>query len=192
MTATPNIHRYSDRELILTRLIDAPSEKLYRHGPIPSPMKQWFAAVLGRHPMWKTRSARRSQHGRHARSDVTSSNRGVYLESSTKEKLVFTDATPGVGAVGKNPFIDGDLNFEGTGGKDEVHRSVLHWTVGDARRMKIWPFTNEAGARATTSLRSWCANLIAGGMLRQCQQLSSAFRSSVSERGFNLVCTRKN
>ncbi len=33
----------ADRELVLTRLIDAPREKLYRAWTDPALLKQWFA-----------------------------------------------------------------------------------------------------------------------------------------------------
>lgn len=43
MTVTPTGTPESDRELVLTRLIDAPCEKLYRCWTEPALMKQWFA-----------------------------------------------------------------------------------------------------------------------------------------------------
>ena len=45
MTATPNADPTSDRELVLTRLIDAPREKLFRAWTDPALVKQWFAPL---------------------------------------------------------------------------------------------------------------------------------------------------
>jgi uncharacterized protein YndB with AHSA1/START domain len=43
MTATAN--PTSDRELVLTRIIDAPREKLFRAWTDPDLLKQWFAPL---------------------------------------------------------------------------------------------------------------------------------------------------
>jgi uncharacterized protein YndB with AHSA1/START domain len=90
MTASPT----SDRELVLTRLIDAPCEKLFRAWTDPALLKQWFAplpyttpvAELDVRPGGSNLIVMRGPDGK----DIP--NRGVYLAVVPNERLVFTDA----------------------------------------------------------------------------------------------------
>jgi uncharacterized protein YndB with AHSA1/START domain len=130
MTATPN----SDRELVLTRLIDAPREKLFRCWTEPKLIVQWFTP-----PPWKTV---------HAETDVRPGgssyivmkgpdgtempNRGIYLEVVKNEKLVFTDAYTTAWEPSAKPFFTGILTFEDAGdGKTRYTARVVHWTKED-------------------------------------------------------------
>src|SRR5437016_10179546 len=84
----------ADRELTLTRLIDAPREKLYRAWTDAELLKQWFAplpyttpvAELDVRPGGANLIVMRGPDGQ----DMP--NRGVYLEVVENERLVFTDA----------------------------------------------------------------------------------------------------
>jgi uncharacterized protein YndB with AHSA1/START domain len=130
MTDTPD----SDRELVLTRLIDAPREKLFRCWTEPKLIVQWFTP-----PPWKTV---------HAENDVRAGgssyvvmkgpdgaempNRGVYLEVVKNEKLVFTDAYTKAWEPSAKPFFTGILTFEDAGnGKTRYTARVVHWTKED-------------------------------------------------------------
>jgi uncharacterized protein YndB with AHSA1/START domain len=130
MTATPA----SDRELVLTRLIDVPREKLWRCWTEPKLMVQWFTP-----PPWKTT---------HAETDVRPGgssfvimkgpdgqempNRGVYLEVIRNEKLVFTDAYTSAWQPSAKPFFTAVLTFEDAGGgKTRYTARALHWTRED-------------------------------------------------------------
>jgi len=127
MTATPK----SDRELVLTRLIDVPREKLWRCWTEPKLMLQWFTPAP-----WKTI---------HAETDVRPGgssyvvmqgpdgtempNRGVYLEVIKNERLVFTDAYTSAWEPSENPFFTGILTFEDAGnGQTRYTARALHWT----------------------------------------------------------------
>jgi len=127
MTATPA----SDRELVLTRLIDVPREKLWRCWTEPKLMLQWFTPAP-----WKTT---------HAETDVRPGgssyvvmqgpdgtempNRGVYLEVIKNEKLVFTDAYTSAWEPSENPFFTCILTFEDAGnGQTRYTARALHWT----------------------------------------------------------------
>ena len=127
MTATPT----SDRELVLTRLIDVPREKLWRCWTEPKLMLQWFTPAP-----WKTI---------HAETDVRPGgssyvvmqgpdgtempNRGVYLEVIKNERLVFTDAYTSAWEPSENPFFTGILTFEDAGnGQTRYTARALHWT----------------------------------------------------------------
>jgi uncharacterized protein YndB with AHSA1/START domain len=123
----------SDRELVLTRLIDAPREKLYRAWTDPKLMVQWFAPQP-----WTTTSAKtdvrpggssivvmRSPEGQEFPSQ------GVYLEVVPNEKLVFTDAYTEAWVPSEKPFFTAILTFEDEGGKTRYTARARHWTVAD-------------------------------------------------------------
>jgi uncharacterized protein YndB with AHSA1/START domain len=123
----------TDRELVLTRLIDAPREKLYRAWTEPELLKQWFAplpwttphADLDVRPGGANLIVMRSPEGK----DMP--NRGVYLEVVKNERLVFTDAYSEAWAPSKKPFMTVILTFEDEGGKTRYTARVRHWTVAD-------------------------------------------------------------
>jgi uncharacterized protein YndB with AHSA1/START domain len=122
-----------NRELVLSRLIDAPREKLWRCWTEPTLMVQWFTP-----PPWKTV---------HAETDVRPGgssfivmkgpegqempNRGIYLEVIKNEKLVFTDAYTSAWQPSAKPFFTGVLTFEDRGGKILYTARALHWTKED-------------------------------------------------------------
>jgi uncharacterized protein YndB with AHSA1/START domain len=124
----------TDKELVLTRVIDVPREKLWRCWTEPSLIVQWFTP-----PPFKTI---------HAETDVRPGgssyilmkgpegqempNRGVYLEVVKNEKLVFTDAYTTAWEPSGKPFFTGVLTFEDMGGgKTKYTARVVHWTQED-------------------------------------------------------------
>jgi uncharacterized protein YndB with AHSA1/START domain len=133
MTADRPASDISDRELVLTRLIDAPREKLYRAWTEPELLKQWFAplpyttprAELDVRPGGSNLIVMRGPDGR----DMP--NRGVYLEVVENECLVFTDAFSKAWEPSQKPFMTVILTFEDEGGKTRYTARVQHWTVAD-------------------------------------------------------------
>ncbi len=123
----------SDRELVLTRLIDAPREKVYRAWTDPALLKQWFAprpyttpaAELDVRPGGTNLIVMRAPDGREM------PNRGVYLEVIPNERLVFTDAFTKAWEPSAKPFMTVILTFEEEGGKTRYTARVRHWTVAD-------------------------------------------------------------
>jgi len=123
----------SDRELVLTRLIDAPREKVYRAWTEPELLKQWFApnpyttpkAELDVRPGGATFVVMRDPNGNEM------PNRGVYLEVVKNERLVFTDAYIEAWQPSPKPFMTVILTFEKEGGKTRYTARVRHWTVAD-------------------------------------------------------------
>ena len=122
----------SERELVLTRLLDVPRHKLFRCWTEPQLMVRWFTP-----PPWKTV---------HAEVDLRAGgssfvlmrgpegqempNRGVYLEVVPNEKLVFTDAYISAWEPSANPFMTATLTFEEAGnGKTHYTARVRHWTA---------------------------------------------------------------
>ena len=123
----------ADRELMLTRLIDAPREKLYRAWTDPTLLKQWFAplpyttpvAELDVRPGGSAFIVMRGPDGK----DLP--NHGVYLEVVPNQRLVSTDAYVRAWEPSEKPFMTLILTFEDEGGKTRYTARVRHWTVAD-------------------------------------------------------------
>jgi uncharacterized protein YndB with AHSA1/START domain len=123
----------SDRELVLTRIIAAPREKIFRAWTEPQLLKQWFAplpyttpvAELDVRPGGANLIVMRGPDG----NDMP--NRGVYLEVVKNERLVFTDAYTKAWQPSAKPFMTVILTFEDEAGKTQYTARVAHWTVAD-------------------------------------------------------------
>jgi uncharacterized protein YndB with AHSA1/START domain len=122
-----------DRELVLTRLIDAPPETVYRAWTEPALLKQWFAplpyttpsAELDVRPGGANRIVMRSPDGADMPCD------GVYLEVVPGRRLVLTDAYTRAWEPSPKPFMTLIVTFEDEGGKTRYTARVRHWTVED-------------------------------------------------------------
>ena len=122
-----------DRDLVLTRLIDAPCEKLFRAWTEPALLVQWFAplpyttsrAELDVRPGGSNLVVMCSPDGQEM------PNRGVYLEIRPNERLVFTDAFTSAWVPSAKPFMTVILTFEDEAGKTRYTARVRHWTVAD-------------------------------------------------------------
>src|SRR5437870_6670578 len=96
-----------DRELLITRLIDAPRRKLFRAWTDPALLRQWFAplpwttsvAELDVRPGGANLIVMRDPEGKEF------PNRGVYLEVVEDERLVFTDAYTKAWEPSEKPFM---------------------------------------------------------------------------------------
>jgi uncharacterized protein YndB with AHSA1/START domain len=133
MTTMPAAVPTADRELMLTRIIDAPPVKLFRAWTDAELLKQWFAPLPYTTP--------------HAELDVRPGGasiivmrgpdggelpcRGVYLEVVENQRIVFTDAYTAGWQPSDKPFMTGIVTFEDLGGKTRYTARVRHWTVAD-------------------------------------------------------------
>ena len=123
----------ANRELMLTRLINAPREKVYRAWTDPEILKQWFApqpyttpiAELDVRPGGSAFIVMCGPDGK----DLP--NHGVYLEVVPNERLVSTDAYVNAWEPSEKPFMTLILTFEDEGGKTRYTARVRHWTVAD-------------------------------------------------------------
>ena len=138
MTATLEATPTSDRELVLTRIIDAPREKLFRAWTDPELLKQWFAPLpyTTPHAEMDVRPGGSSLIVMRGPDGNEFPNRGVYLEVVENERLVFTDAYTKAWEPSEKPFMTVVLTFEDVGGEDEGGKTrytarVLHWVVAD-------------------------------------------------------------
>jgi uncharacterized protein YndB with AHSA1/START domain len=133
MIVSANAASVEDRELVLTRLIDAPREKLFRAWTDPELLRQWFAplpyttptAELDVRPGGSSLIVMRAPDG----TDMPLN--GVYLEVIRNERLVFTNAYTEAWAPADKPFMTVIVTFEDEGGKTRYTARARHWTVAD-------------------------------------------------------------
>lgn len=148
------------RDLILSRLVDAPRAAVWRCRPGPELLKQWFAPG-----QWSTR---------HAELDVRpgglcqvtmarpnggkSANPGVNLEVVPNERLVITDACTRAWEPSDHPFMTTVCSFEDEGGSTRYTARVKHWTAADRDRHEEMGFYDGWG-RSTDQLEKLANSL---------------------------------
>jgi uncharacterized protein YndB with AHSA1/START domain len=160
MTTKDKAATTSDRELVLTRLINAPREKVYRAWTDPKLIKQWnvpspwtiTVAETDVRPGGSSLIVMRSPEG------TEYPNSGVYLEVVKNERLVFTDAYTKAWEPSEKPFMTVILTFEDMGGKTKYTARALHWTVADREAHEKMGF-HEGWGKCTDQLEALVAKL---------------------------------
>ncbi len=165
MTATAQAQSIADRELSLTRLIDASPDKVFRAWTDPELLKRWFAparlcdagfAELDVRPGGANLIVMRGPDG------VEMPNRGVYLEVVKNERLVFTNAYTKAWEPSGKPFMTVIVTFAAEGGKTRYTALVRHWTVRRIRRrMSRWKLPQRLGPMRRPA-RSACRQALMG------------------------------
>lgn len=129
-------------ELTLTRLIDAPREKLFRCWTDPDLIPLWFCP-----PPWGVSKAEVDLRAGGSSLIVMRGpegqempNRGVYLEVVPNEKLVATDAFTSAWEPSEKPFMTMILTFEEEDGKTRYTATVRHWTAEDKAQHEAMGF----------------------------------------------------
>jgi uncharacterized protein YndB with AHSA1/START domain len=128
-------------ELVLTRLLDAPREKLFRCWTEPALLKQWFAprpyttpvAEVELRPGGRSFMMMKSPEGQEIPCP------GTYLEIVPGRRLVFTDAYTGdwMPREGK-PFMTAIISFEDEDAPENKKMTrytatVRHWSEEDQK-----------------------------------------------------------
>jgi uncharacterized protein YndB with AHSA1/START domain len=124
----------AEHELVLTRLIDAPREKLFRCWTDPDLLKRWFAPAPYSTPVAEidlrvggaNNIVMRSPDGQQIPCP------GTYLEIVPGRKLVFTDAYTGdwIPKAGK-PFMTAIITFDDEARQTRYTARVRHWSAED-------------------------------------------------------------
>jgi len=133
MERTDQVAANNERELLLSRLIDAPREKVFLAWTNPELLKQWFVprpwtvsqAELDVRPGGANLIVMRDPEGNEF------PNRGVYLEVIENKRLVFTDAYTEAWLPSEKPFMTAILSFDEEQGKTRYTARVQHWSVED-------------------------------------------------------------
>jgi uncharacterized protein YndB with AHSA1/START domain len=157
-TATESIR---ERELVITRVIDASREKLFRAWTEPELMKKWFTP-----PPWKTVEVRndlRPGGESFVRMQGPEGEDmpcpGVYLEVVKNERLVFTDAFVRAWEPSNKAFMVGTITFEDIGdGKTRYTARVQHWSAADREAHEKMGF-HEGWGVATDQLAALASKL---------------------------------
>jgi len=121
-------------DLVLTRIIDAPRDKLYRCWTEPELLKQWFCPRPWTTPVVETdvRPGGSSYFLMRGPEGQEMPNRGVYLEVVKNQKLVFTDAYTKAWEPAEKPFFTGIITFEDLGGgRTRYTATARHWRAED-------------------------------------------------------------
>jgi uncharacterized protein YndB with AHSA1/START domain len=151
MNANKTVTAAEGRDLILTRIIEAPREKVFRAWTEPDLLKQWFAPLpfttlqveTDVRPGGSSLIVMRSPDGNEF------PNRGVYLDVVPNERLVLTDAFVKAWEPSEKPFMTIELTFEDMDGETKYTARIHHWTTADREqheRMGFhqgWPICTE-------------------------------------------------
>ncbi len=152
MSTQPQSTSIADRELVLTRILNATREKVYKAWTTPELMKKWFApkpwttsvVEIDLRPGGSSLVVMRSPEGQEF------PNRGIYLEVVENERLVFTDAYVNAWEPSEKPFFTAILTFEDAGGgKTKYTARARHWTVADREAHEKMGFHEGWGICAT-------------------------------------------
>jgi uncharacterized protein YndB with AHSA1/START domain len=150
----------ADHELVLTRLLDVPRDKLFRCWTEPALITQWFTP-----PPWKTIAAEIDPRPGGA-SLITMQgpdgtqvpNRGVYLELVENERIVFTDAYTSAWVPSAKPFFTCIVTFEDEDGQTRYTARARHWSADDCAAHERMGFHDGWGI-ATNQLAALAATL---------------------------------
>ncbi len=118
-----------ERELILTRLIDAPRERVWRAWT--AQLARWW----GPHGMTTTVLAMDLRPGGIFRTVMRAPDgrefptQGVFLEIVAPSRIVFTDAFCPGWEPDPEPFFTAVTTFEAVDGKTRYTARALHWTA---------------------------------------------------------------
>lgn len=148
MTAPAN-----DRELVITRLINASPEKVYAAWTTPELIVRWFAPKP-----WTTARAELDVRAGGSSLVVMRSPEGeempcpgVYLEVVPGKKIVSTDAYLRAWEPSEKPFMTLILTFEPEDGQTRYTARVRHWTVADREQHEKMGF-HEGWGQCTEQL----------------------------------------
>jgi uncharacterized protein YndB with AHSA1/START domain len=133
MTTNKTTTSTEGRDLVLTRLINAPREKVFKAWTCPDLLRKWFAPAPWTTPVAETdvRPGGASLIVMRGPDGNEFPNRGVYLEVVENERLVFTNAYTSAWEPSEKPFMTVILTFEDEGGHTKYSARVRHWTMAD-------------------------------------------------------------
>ena len=133
MTYTADTAPPPGRELVLSRMIHAPREKVFKAWSHPELLKKWFAPLP-----YPTSAAQLDVRPPDANpivmrnpDDNETPDRAVDLQVVENERLVFTDACTKARESSEKPFMTVILTPEDEEGKTRYTARVRHWTVAD-------------------------------------------------------------
>ena len=151
----------TNRELVITRDIAVPREKLYRCWTEPELIKQWFAPAPWTTPHAETdvRPGGSSLVVMRGPDGQEFPNPGVYLEVVPNERLVATDAYTRPWEPSAKPFMTLILTFDDLGGGTTRYTArARHWSEADREAHEKMGF-HEGWGKCTDQLAALAARL---------------------------------
>lgn len=157
----------SERELILTRLIDAPRSVVFAAWTTPELLAQWFAPAPWRvvRLSLEPRTGGRSEVVMQGPDGAEIICAATYLEVRENERIVFTDAYTRAWLPAIKPFSTVCLDFEKEGAQTRYTARVAHWTSDDREAHERMGF-REGWTLATEQLATLAARLAAYDPIR--------------------------
>ncbi len=148
------------RDLVLTRIIDATPDKVFRAWTEPALLKQWFAPSPYSTPIVETdvRPGGASLIIMRSPEGQEFPNPGVYLEVIPNQRLVITDAYTTAWTPSEKPFMTLVLTFENQAGKTKYTARAQHWTIADREAHEKMGF-HEGWSICTEQLAALAATL---------------------------------
>ncbi len=137
MTTPVDANPIGDRDLVLSRIIDAPREMVYAAYTDPAKVAQWWAPrpwtssvlQMDLRPGGVSHIVMEGPNGE--RFDQP----GVFLEVIPNERVVWTDAYSKAWEPREKSFMTAVISFEGAGaGKTKYTARVFHPTVADREK----------------------------------------------------------
>ena len=147
----------AERELVLTRVVDAPRDRLWQAWTTPDMLKQWFVpkpweitlVELDLRPGGVFHTVMRSPEG------AEYDNPGVCLEVVPQERLVFTDAYVRAWQPSEKPFMTAIVTMEDAGpARPAIQPRRCTGRLRTAWPTRRWDFT-KAGEHVSTIWWRW-------------------------------------
>ncbi|GAB4223623.1 MAG: SRPBCC family protein [Kiloniellaceae bacterium] len=160
MTAVAEKKSPPDRELVLTRLIAVPREKLFRCWTEPELLKQWFAPLpyTIKHAELDVRTGGSNYIVMCSPEGAEMPLRGVYLEVVKNERIVTTDAYTRPWEPAEKPFFTAIVTFEEENGQTRYTARARHWTQEDCETHEKMGF-HEGWGQCADQLAALAAKL---------------------------------
>lgn len=159
-TAETSTETPPGRDLVLSRLIPAPPNLLYRAWTEPDLLRRWFAPAPFRvteveidlRPGGTTRIVMEGPDG------TAFPSAGVYLELVPDARIVFTDAYLRAWEPAAKPFFTGIVTFEPEAGGTRYTARARHWSAADRAAHESMGF-HEGWGRCADQLAALVATL---------------------------------
>ncbi len=149
-----------ERELTLTRIFEAPRERVWKTWTDPKQLAIWWApqgmttpvCEIDLRPGGKFRTVMRAPDG------TEYPKASIYLEVTEFERLAFTDAYEEGWRPSKRPFMTVVITFEDQDNGTKFTARVRHWSVADCRTHEQMGF-HEGWDKSADRLGAFLAKL---------------------------------
>jgi uncharacterized protein YndB with AHSA1/START domain len=133
MTSTTDAKPSENRELVVTRIIDAPRELAFKVWTDPTLLTEWWGprgmttpiCEMDLRPGGIFKTVMRTPDG------TEYPTKGVFLEVTAPERIVFTDAFEEDWKPSQKAFMTAISTFEEHDGKTKYTARALHWSEAD-------------------------------------------------------------